>query len=294
MSKKYLFNRYQTLEENITYAEKKQRREQGMEIKNFLSLSMSTNDFMDKLFGITEFYFVPRKDEDIYYPYQKNMIENLVHHSLFLLNQASNEIHSELFSLMKFLLVGFSKLIETEGWKSNRLIEDEILSFNEFMKQEELDNIVLHVTETPIVTKQLNFYVDKEQNKILTEHSINPKDYNNFEPYALYHELNYTSLEKLECAINVLCELLLSLKPKKSYSKTEINYMFGETDDYIHEEVICAAGMFGMSIGYIINSASWRGNELFIFDQIELERRTNIRMNEEYCRYYVESTQPNC
>ncbi|PDZ93987.1 hypothetical protein CON36_36235, partial [Bacillus cereus] len=94
MSKKYLFNRYQTLEENITYAKKMQRREQGMEIKKFLSLSMPTNDFMDKLFGITEFYFVPRKDGVIY---QKNMIEKLTHHSLFLLNQSSNEINSELF-----------------------------------------------------------------------------------------------------------------------------------------------------------------------------------------------------
>ncbi|MCU7666840.1 hypothetical protein [Bacillus thuringiensis] len=286
MSKKYLFNRYQTLEENITYAEKKQRREQGLEINNFLSLSMSANDFMDKLFGITEFYFVPQKDGVIY---QKNMIEKLTQHSLFLLNQASNEINSELYSLMMLLLVGFSKLIETEGWKSNRLIVDEILSFNEFMNQEELDNISLHVTETPLLTKYFNFYVDKERDKIITENSINPKEYNNFEPYVLYHELNYTSVEKLECAINVLSELLLSLKPKKSYSKTDINYMFGETDDYIHEEVICAAGMFGMSLGYIINSTSWRENELFVFDRIELERRTNIRMNEEYCRYYVES-----
>lgn len=289
MSKKYLFNRYNIVTESLSHSERKEKIDQRIKCKTFVSLSLSSKEsFVDKLFGVTEFYFFPREKS---VSFQKNMMEKLTDHSLFLLTKVSNELNSELYSWMKFCLVGLKKIMNSDGWKNNQLILNQVREINSFFENGKDQGIELVSLSTPVITKKLDFYYNEERELVISSDEIQREDYNYFEPNVVYHKPTYNSVEQLECAINALMDFMITLKPKQSFTNEKISYMYGETDDYIHEHIIFSVKSLSRCLGYMINTTSWNDNQAYRFDISDFERRSYVRISEEHCKYYIANTQ---
>lgn len=284
-SKNFSFSRFMILTKALDGSNFHPHSEQ--EKKHVVKLhGIKREDYVLKLFGVTDFYFIPKQKGNLYY---KNMIETLTYHSLYLLGQCSTELNKELFSWMSYYLFGLQKILLTQGWRENALLVKEASVLNEFFNNDDRNFNFSGFLNTPLIQKHLDIYYSEDDSSFISDTAVNNTEFQSYEQLVLFHGVHFTKVEVLECSINALYSFIDALKPKKSFQSKNINYHIGETDDHIHEEIIFLTRNLAMQFHYLINCRSWKDNYLHGFDEIELIHRKRFRLSEEYCRYYEEN-----
>lgn len=281
MSKKFEFNRYYLKSESLSYQESLERREKEIPLQQRIVLRMNTDDFLESLFGVEDFYLIPNVTSD----YQKNMVEQITVQCLYLLNQAVDELDRNLYTWMNYFLQSVNYLLESKGWKENKSLKEEVDTFNKRLDMMPALEDSFHVANPSFIHRNFLFYVDAEKNEVTTSYGNIQKDFEGTAPIILHVDRGFSSIEKLECGINLLTEFLYSLKKEYAYIQT-FQYNWGQTKCGAHEEFLVTLKRLANCIAYLVHTTSWRENKLLPFDEYEIRRKAHTPINDAFCRFF--------
>lgn len=287
MRKKYNVRRAMVGEENIPFREKMERKKNGEIFQKQVRMNgMEPDTFLEFLFGVDTFYFFPKgkSGEDA----MRFNLQLAVEHSLSVLQDAKDEVDEELYTWLRSLLNTLVQLMDTKAWNENSLLSEELLPFNSYVKSIPSAPIETTVYESPLIVENFDFYVDGDN--VVTKLGVDCSRIEKCGSLILFEEPGLSKKEKVECALDIIDQYMNTFKHRKSYQNKDINHEMGEMDNKMHEEAMVSGKAINRVLQYIVNTTSWRSNELFGFDEFELKLKSkNIPFNAGYIEYYEEN-----
>lgn len=234
------------------------------EIESYIYLDA----YLEEIENVSECIFVNKK-----HPYQKNMVLSFLMKSLDDLKKAKDSLNEELYDIVYRHLYLLYQIISSNGWKNNKIISEEAKYLNYLSENffEFTPSIIHMVNDDNMFAKKLSFTEDEDG--VRTTEKYNVSEYKKFLPILLAVDKTLTEKERLECSINTLAKFVESIKVTKSFKNENVDYMKGETDAGIHEEVINLSHSVVRTLTYTINSTSWLKNELLSFDRYDITRK---------------------
>lgn len=179
-------------------------------------------------------------------------------------------INTQLLSIIETLLFGLDYLTHT-NFISSGFNEEHKEKIKEILKETFNEKKTYVYSKDAQRPKLLKSKIFKSEDEIYAEDN---RDNTSRIYMAVLYKKRDSVMERFKQVGNVLSDVYLKVE-RDSVTYEEI--LEGKTNIELHEELILYINMIKGTLCWLLNSVSWRENELYVFDEIDICSKLGIK-----------------